>query len=1350
MSKKLCILISFVLVLGLCGKAQAEVEIRDIEVINYSFELDGNGDQVCGHTGDLGIGWEVKGMWIGQDVNCASPVFCMDCDPNDPESEGGECNCKMWPASDGHIMAYMQTNDIYFAQMLDETIQARTMYTLKMDAITWDPDVRFTASVVYQPTGGSPVDVVSKEIWLEEMTEDDPIGWEEYSVVLVVPDDHPAVVTESLLGIKFFAHMDNDDWRWPLLDNIRVQAKPATDAWGPYPDDKAINVGLSPDKLMWEPGLWADKHEVYFGTSFDDVSNRDESVHVGFLLDANSYGPVGLELDKEYYWCVDEVNDSYEGSVDPEPGPWYGPVWRFKTNDGKTRNPSPLDGAPVAAPDTVLSWEPGIVAARHDVYFGANFDDVNDANALVPLGVYRGSEDVFELPPDPYDPNRPERLAYDAGALEDLKLGMVYYWRVDAANDTISSSPWKGHVWSFTASDYEQIDVNNPSFELNIYGEQIADWQTTNWDTIAGWDGDGSWIGVELWTNPGPTEGNAALKAERNDTYCYQVFDHNIIEDKKYIVNYDLATWDTVGITATATFFYDDDGEHVDISSTPVELTGDMLGTWQDTTATFVAEAGMDCIGEKLGVKFVFESDLSGLYSYVDDVHLGYESPVMAWGPYPSDGAVNVHPAIERLSWSSGILADEHGVYFGTDLEAVQGRDSSVYVIPQDANSYELTEELEMDTIYYWAIDEHNDAYTGTDPVAGPWYGRVWRFRTNDGRAYNPNPANLARNVNLGVELSWTEGILALQHDVYFGTDFDDVNDANIFTDGIYRDRFDLEVNSYDSTGEFVYGNTYYWRVDEINSLGLPQWPGHVWNFQISEYGIVDNFELYDDDNLISYDGSEGTWIDYVENESGAEVYLETDANYTRHGNGMRYRYNNYYLLSEIEGQTYAGSGPQDYLDIDPNWVAGRGKALALWFRGSPENEPEQLYVALEDAMGEVAVVPYDGDLNDLKLESWRQWNIALDDFTGIDLAEVEKIYIGFGDRDNQTSGGMGIVYFDDIHLYPARCLPDYAYGFGSFNQDCLIDLEDLKAVARDWLVTEIGTVTAKTEPSDANLIGHWPMDDNEGGTSETSTVVLDVSGNENDGTLYDSDGGGENTTKAHSVDGIDGTALEFDGENDYVELPALDSSSNTITITAWIKRELQYPGHIYDGIVMSSNAYNPDGPAYDPNYTAGLQFGSDTDTWLPNYELSFMWTGYSWEWHSRLFVPSEEWTFTALAVAPDVAIIYLYDGVSLQAARNYDTYEPLPWDAPFRVADQMQFGPDSGRFFPGEVDDVRIYDYTLSPEEILYLALWGPGSQYLPLEPWRADASGDKVINLKDYAIMAENWLNEILFPPD
>jgi len=51
---------------------------------------------------------------------------------------------------------------------------------------------------------------------------------------------------------------------------------------------------------------------------------------------------------------------------------------------------------------------------------------------------------------------------------------------------------------------------------------------------------------------------------------------------------------------------------------------------------------------------------------------------------------------------------------------------------------------------------------------------------------------------------------------------------------------------------------------------------------------------------------------------------------------------------------------------------------------------------------------------------SGRKWSVDLKAFAdqGVDLTNVDKISIGFGDNYNPQTGGSGLVFFDDIRLY--------------------------------------------------------------------------------------------------------------------------------------------------------------------------------------------------------------------------------------------------------------------------------------------------------------------------------------------
>jgi hypothetical protein len=97
------------------------------------------------------------------------------------------------------------------------------------------------------------------------------------------------------------------------------------------------------------------------------------------------------------------------------------------------RDPDPEDGATDVYRDAELSWTPGGYAGAHDVYFGTDFGDVNDADRADPRGALVSQGQEASL----YNPGR-------------LELGQTYYWRIDEVNATPDATIFKGFVWSFT------------------------------------------------------------------------------------------------------------------------------------------------------------------------------------------------------------------------------------------------------------------------------------------------------------------------------------------------------------------------------------------------------------------------------------------------------------------------------------------------------------------------------------------------------------------------------------------------------------------------------------------------------------------------------------------------------------------------------------------------------------------------------------------------------------------------------------------------------------------------------------------------------------------------------------
>ena len=102
-------------------------------------------------------------------------------------------------------------------------------------------------------------------------------------------------------------------------------------------------------------------------------------------------------------------------------------------------------------------------------------------------------------------------------------------------------------------------------------------------------------------------------------------------------------------------------------------------------------------------------------------------------------------------------------------------------------------------------------------------------------------------------------------------------------------------------------------------------------------------------------------------------------------------------------------------LTSNRDWTVHGVNTLTIWFRGDPDNAAEPMYVALNGS----AAVTHDNPGAAL-ITTWTAWNIDLTRFAdqGVNLANVNTITIGLGNRTNPVAGGSGIMYFDDILLY--------------------------------------------------------------------------------------------------------------------------------------------------------------------------------------------------------------------------------------------------------------------------------------------------------------------------------------------
>jgi len=367
--------------------------------------------------------------------------------------------------------------------------------------------------------------------------------------------------------------------------------------------------------------------------------------------------------------------------------------------------------------------------------------------------------------------------------------------------------------------------------------------------------------------------------------------------------------------------------------------------------------------------------------------------PKTAYFPDPVDGAESVGVDV-RLSWAGGFGSKLHTVFFGENYNDVENATEG---LPQGSTTY-TPGTLKMAKTYYWRVDEFDIVETHK--------GDVWSF-TTEGAVGNPSPANGAVDVTQTPVLTWTPGVFGASHEVNFGTDASSLE---------HKGSGNLGSESFDP-GQLEWNTTYYWRIDEANNANADSpWTGPDWSFTTANFLIVDDFESYN--NLDPSDPESNrifnAWIDGLDNPANGSIVGYENPPFAEqtivHGGNqsMPLYYDNSVGYSEA---TLTLTYPRDWTEKGVN-------TLTICFRGNSDNAAETLYVALNGN----AIVTNDNP-DAAQVTTWTEWNIDLQAFAdqGVNLANVNTITLGLGNKNNPVAGGSGMMYFDDIRLYAPK-----------------------------------------------------------------------------------------------------------------------------------------------------------------------------------------------------------------------------------------------------------------------------------------------------------------------------------------
>ncbi|MBN2131104.1 MAG: LamG domain-containing protein [Sedimentisphaerales bacterium] len=566
-------------------------------------------------------------------------------------------------------------------------------------------------------------------------------------------------------------------------------------------------------------------------------------------------------------------------------------------------------------------------------------------------------------------------------------------------------------------------------------------------------------------------------------------------------------------------------------------------------------------------------------------------------------------------------------------------------------------------------------------------------------RATCPNPVSGARDIAPHVELRWTPGSSTREQVVYFG---DVASEVRSGAPGIRYPAQPHDANTF-APPELSLGRTYYWRVDEIGADANPRGQGDVWSFTVSDRIVVDDFESYDLlDNYLYESWPVRSW---------AWTSLEWDViRSCLQSMLFEYHYDAVYFAETFR----QFERPQD-------WTRHGVQGLQVMLHGKPGNATDgRLYLTLGDGATEQYVL-YQGDMDALARDEWSAWRIAFDDFNGVDLSHIESMAIGLRPLSPQPGHrSEGTIYLDDICLYPHRCLMELQPA-ADVTADCAVDYRDVERMAADWLEARPLRLPVET-PNDPVL---WYRFDGHTGD--------DAGG-----------GDGEMHGRPTYAPGRLGQALHFMNQNDAVTVPepaaVFAGIREAITIAFW--QHGDDSPHVNDTVCCSNYVYGQSNPAVAVNLGLWRDPGQ------------YRWDcGSPWSMDNRLAGHHQSrrdwagrwnhWVFTK-----DVRPSPHGETGRMEIYLNGVLYDSRTGtDSPIENVTSFAIGSGWYGHYDGLIDDFRIYDYALSAPEAAWLATDGTGVFDDPIS-FPADLNADDRVDLRDFTILADQWLETGLWP--
>jgi len=720
--------------------------------------------------------------------------------------------------------------------------------------------------------------------------------------------------------------------------------------------------------------------------------------------------------------------------------------------------PSPADGARLDEVWVNLEWAPGPLAISHNVYFGTDSDEVRAGAASTLLGNTTANMQPVGVAGYPLPGG--------------LVPGSTYYWRVEELGDGHPDSPWHGNVWSFYVPERTAFNA------VPADGEPFED-PNTDLSWAMGFKGVFSnlYFGIDPNAVAGAAGGPPLAETTYDPgllaldtTYYWRVDTFNGVELVPSPV-WSFHTWPEIALvgdpnllawwtfdegTGTNALDRSGNGNHVKLFgdtawTAPGALGGTALGLagggygairnlrYDDANSAEVSVAVWLRTSDP-NDQFILSFDRDSFYRLEINGN-GAAAGRVGWDLTTAGGILIDYGSGTRVD--DGLWHHVCGVFdSGVATLYIDGV-AEASAFPVSGTVFGTT--FGSTNVRYGLIGRNSEAteFNGAQGIGAPIKGDIDDLRIYDkalteaeivalmrgdpSQAWDLRPTQ-GRAVEIAAltSLSWRAGDGAARHDVYLGTDPNAVAAADAAdATGVFRGQ--RSATTYVPPEGFVWGQTYYWRIDEVAADGTVA-KGQPQTFTVADYITIEDFETYTND---SPNRVFQTWIDGL--GYSADEFFPTP----HQGNGSGAMCGSDPAVGHILAAWNALSGrwcvPVDYnnanfpyySEIERTWATGQDwtvngvEALTLHYMAGPVTDvTSPMYVRVEDGAGKSAVA-VNPDPNAVKQTTWQAWSIPLADLAaaGVNTKAIKKLVIGIGEQTNRTADGSGRIYFDAIRL---------------------------------------------------------------------------------------------------------------------------------------------------------------------------------------------------------------------------------------------------------------------------------------------------------------------------------------------